>query len=65
MIREDREMTAVKVQVEPFSARHNRQSLFVYIYLPVTVVVFVQSSWRVGNRVPVSIITAPKPYGEA
>ena len=63
MIREDHEMTAVKVQVEPFWAKRNRRSYFVY--LPVTFVVFVQSWWRVGNRVTVfiritCIIMAPK-----
>ena len=41
MIREDREMTAVKVQVELFWAKHNRRSFFVY--LPVAFVVFVRS----------------------
>ena len=41
-VREDREMTAVNVRVEPFWAKHNRRSFFVY--LPVAFVVFVQSS---------------------
>ena len=52
-VREDREMTAVNVRVEPFWAKHNRRSFFVY--LPVAFVVFVQSSWRVGSRATISI----------